>query len=105
MVREVYRESGRLPWDERFGMTAQIRRAAVSVASNIAEGCSRDSARDFGHFLKIALGSANEVLYLCLLARDLGFLESAAHDRLDPLVEEVRRMLIALILRTRPSNF
>ena len=75
------------------------------MPSNIAEGCSRDSTRDFGHFLRISLGSANEALYLLLLARDLGFLGLQEHDRLKLLVEEVRRMLITLIVRVRSSNF
>ena len=72
MVLQVYRISRDFPREELYGLTSQLRRAAVSIPSNIAEGCSRGSDADFGRFLIIALGSSSEVEYQLLLARDLG---------------------------------
>ncbi len=75
LVVMVYRATGRLPVEERFGLQAQIRRAAVSVAANIAEGCARRSLRDYLHFIGIGMASASEVRYLLQLAQRIGFLE------------------------------
>jgi four helix bundle protein len=102
---EVYRISGSFPPAERFGITIQLLRSTVSICSNIAEGCGRGSDRDFGHFLQIALGSANEAQYLLLLSRDVGFLGPSEHSRIESRLEEVRRMLITLIRRLRPPSF
>jgi four helix bundle protein len=72
LVVEIYRVSGGFPSEERFGLTVQLRKAAVSIGSNIAEGCGRGTNKDFARFLSIAAGSASEVEYQVLLARDLG---------------------------------
>ena len=73
VVLAVYRASAEFPAAERFGLTSQLRRAAVSIPANIAEGCVRSSDADFARFLHISLGSASEVDYYLLLARDLKF--------------------------------
>ena len=86
-----------VPRPERFGLTIQLRRAAVSVASNIAEGCGRDGERDFARFLSIAAGSASEVEYQLLLALDLGYLPDELHRQLDAQINEVKRMLNSFI--------
>jgi len=104
-VLEIYRVSAVFPADERFGVVSQIRRAGVSIPSNIAEGCSRDGGRDFCKYLRISLGSANEVQYLLLLARDLCYLSDAEFARTEPKVEEIRRMLIGLLGRVGSSSF
>jgi four helix bundle protein len=96
-VLDLYRHSQGFPAEERFGLTVQLRRAAVSVASNIAEGCGRDGERDFARFLSIAGGSASEVEYQLLLARDLGYLPDEFHHPLDAQINEVKRMLNSFI--------
>jgi four helix bundle protein len=96
-VLETYRESRGFPTDERFGLTAHIRRSASSITSNIAEGCGRETDKDFARFLTIAAGSASETEYQLLLARDLGYLSSESHIHLNSQVNEVKRMLNSLI--------
>ncbi|MGD8452278.1 MAG: four helix bundle protein [Phycisphaerae bacterium] len=92
----VYRATAAFPREELYGIVSQIRRAASSIPANLAEGRCRRTDRDFGRFVGIALGSASEVEYHVLLARDLEFLEPAAYGRLSEQVEEVKRMLSAL---------
>jgi four helix bundle protein len=96
---EAYRVTGTFPADERFGLVAQIRRAAASVAANIAEGCGRGTARDQARFLHVATGSAKELEYHALLARDLGVLKPEDYERLCGLAVETQRMLAALLRR------
>ena len=78
-------------------MTSQLRRAAVSVSANIAEGCGRRSDGEFVRFLQIARGSISEVEYHLLLARDLKFLTNQVHQDLEKKVIEVQRMLTSLV--------
>lgn len=72
LTLDVYRATRQLPKEELYGLTSQLRRAASSVPANIAEGCGRNSDAELGRFLVIALGSATELDYHLLLARDLG---------------------------------
>ena len=80
-----------------FGLTSQIRRAAASVAANIAEGCGKRGNAEFQRFLNVATGSASELEYHFLLARDLEFLGEPAYKQLNAAVIEVKRMLSALV--------
>lgn len=90
---DVYRCSKDFPADERFGLTAHLRKSATSVASNIAEGCGRDGEKELARFLSIAAGSASELEYQLLLAHDLGYLSAEAHRPTAEQVAEVKRML------------
>ena len=97
----VYKTTSRFPADERFGLTSQMRRACVSIPSNIAERCGRDGDKDFKRFLQIAMGSGSEVEYQFLLARDLEYLDAQSYDFLNTRIIEVKRMLTALINRLK----
>ena len=97
MALAVYRHTQHFPTEERYGLTNQIRRAVISIPSNIAEGCGRSSDADFGRFLQIAFGSASELQYQLLLARDLGYLPESIYPTLNAQVIEVKKMLTALI--------
>jgi len=101
---ETYRATGSFPASERYGLVSQMRRAAASVAANIAESCGRGTARDQARFLHVAAGSAKELEYHALLARDLGFLAPEGYERLNSLVVETQRMLTALLRRVPRSQ-
>ncbi len=96
----VHRATVAFPGHERFGLTAQLRRSAIAVPANIAEGCGRHTRRDEAHFLQIAFASACELEAELLMARDLGYLAADHHEGLDKGVEEVQKMLNALARRT-----
>jgi four helix bundle protein len=100
LTLEVYRATAAFPSEERFGLVAQLRRAAVSVPANIAESCGRRARRDEAHLLQIAFGSACEVEAELLLARDLGYLGDGGFEPLGEALEEMKRMLGTLALRT-----
>lgn len=96
LTLDEYRATKSFPTEERYGLTAQLRRSVASVPTNIAEGCGRDGERDFARFLSIAAGSASEVEYHLMLARDLEYLPTPMVDQLHGLVTEVKKMLAAL---------
>ena len=85
-----------LPRSERFGLQSQMRRAAVSIAANIAEGAGRRTDRDFARFVSNAIGSANELDYHLELVRDLGYASEQPVLEAQAMVVEIRRMLLAL---------
>ena len=101
LVLAIYRATMAFPREEIYGLTAQIRRASTSIPSNIAEGCGGDTGGDFARFLQMAMGSASELEYELLLARDLGFLNPSEHQVLAKDTTEVKRMLATLIQRVR----
>lgn len=80
LVLGIYRVSRAFPSTERLGLISQLRRAVLSVPTNIAEGARRSSAREYAHFLNIAEGSLSETQYLVLVSRDLGYIAAAAAD-------------------------
>ena len=97
MALDIYRYTQRFPSEERFGLTVQLRKAAASIAANIAEGCGHSSERELARFFNIAAGSASEAEYQLLLAKDLGYLQEDIHRQLDAQVNEVKRMLNSFI--------
>ncbi len=99
---KVYRVTGQFPPDERFGLTSQMRRAAVSISSNIAEGSSRSSDTDFARFVQIAYGSLMEVVSQAVIARNEGFMADDRCHELSTDAEELARMLSGLRSRLLP---
>src|ERR1700755_389089 len=88
----IYSQTRSFPTDERFGLTNQMRRAAVSVSSNIAEGSSRSSKTDFGRFIEISTGSLFEVVSQAFIAKRQGFLDEEQFQKLYRAAEEQSRM-------------
>jgi four helix bundle protein len=103
-VLALYKATARFPQREIYGLTSQIRRAGVSIAANIAEGCGRNSEHEFARFLEIAMGSACEVQYHLLLARDLSLLEISEYTHLEEQVTEIKRMLMSLFRKLTAEN-
>jgi four helix bundle protein len=96
LTLEVYRVTSSFPSTERFGLISQLRRAAASVPTNIAEGSKRESNQEYARFLNIAEGSLAETEYLVMLSRDLGFLVRDSAVQLLKEITEIARMLNAL---------
>jgi four helix bundle protein len=101
LATDVYRVTAKFPVGERFGLTVQMRRAAVSIGSNIAEGCGRTGDRELAQFLQIAMGSASELEFQMLIASDLEFLTSQTAPPLLLDVSRVKKMLARLIKAIR----
>ena len=99
-VINVYQITRKFPKEEIYGLTSQIRRAAMSIPTNIAEGCGRKSDADFCRFLQISVGSASEVDYELQLAYELGYLTETEYDELAKEVVEIRKMIAQLIDKT-----
>ena len=97
----VYKETKAFPRDEQFGLTSQVRRAAVSIASNIVEGCARTSTAEYVRFLDIAFGSARELEYQLSLATRLEYLSSDIGKKLADLAEETLKVLSGFIRSLR----
>lgn len=95
----VYRATRKFPREEIYGLTSQIRRAVASIGANVAEACGRRSDPEMRRFVQIARGSANELEYHLLLARDLEFLTVTEFRELESKTLEIQRMLAALAQR------
>ena len=100
----TYSATRAFPADERFGLVSQMRRAAVSIGSNIAEGCGRSSAAQFAHFIQMATGSASELEYQARLSERLAFGDAGDLAQLRALIQNERRMLAKLVERRRDSS-
>lgn len=104
LTLDAYRATSRFPSSEMYGLASQIRRAAASVPANIAEGCGRGGSAELARFMQIAMGSASELEYHFLLARDLNFVSAQTHDRIAARIVEVKKMLAAFINRLRANR-
>ena len=104
LVIDLYKATEPFPREEKFGLTSQIRRAAVSVPSNIAEGAARRSNKEFGHFISNAQGSASELETELIIAHRLGYLNEAAFAELLAKLERIGRMMTGLARRVRTAS-
>jgi four helix bundle protein len=100
----MYQCTKRFPDDEKFGLTSQIRRAAVSIEANIAEGCGRSGKMDFARFLQLAMGSATELECHLLICKDLGILKQSDYEQFEYKTVQIKRMLTSLMVRVRGSR-
>lgn len=97
LVLKVYKATSTFPSSERYGIVAQLRRAAIAVPTNIVEGNARRHAREYAQFCTISRASATEVKYLLRLSMDLSLLSREAHDPLSEGYDQVGKMLFSLI--------
>jgi len=100
----VYRHTFGFPREELYGLTSQTRRCAASVAANIAEGCGKRGNAEFQRFLNIASGSASELEYQALLARDLSLLREAEYKTLHGRIVEMKCMLATLVRKVEQER-
>jgi four helix bundle protein len=103
VAKETYLVTRSFPKEEQFGMTTQMRRASVSIASNIAEGAARQGDKDFPRFLRIALGSAAELETQLVISKEIGLGLASDLERLDEAITHVRKLLIGLIRAISPE--
>jgi four helix bundle protein len=101
LTLSIYQTTNNFPANEQYGLTSQTRRAAASIPANIAEGCGRDGDAELKRFFQIAMGSASELEYHLILARDLKLLPATNHRKLEQSVIEVKKMLASFIKRLR----
>lgn len=101
LTLKIYKVTEEFPREELYGLTSQIRRACVSIPTNIAEGCVRSSDADFSRFLYIALGSTSELEYLILLSMDLKFIKNELYAELNNDINEIKKMLISMIQKLK----
>jgi len=100
----IYKVTAKFPQEEISGLISQVRRASMSIPTNIAEGCGRNTDADFARFLQMAMGSASETEYQLLLSLDLGFLNKEQYNKLNLDVTEVKRMLASLLKTIRADR-
>ena len=93
---EMYTLTKKFPPEERFGLVSQIRKCAVSIASNIAEGSGRNTPGEFIHFIGISEGSVNELETQLIISQKLGFITNAELDKSSSSISEIRKMLFSL---------
>jgi four helix bundle protein len=103
LTLKIYQLTKPFPDNERYGLVSQIRRCAVSIPSNIAEGCGRGGKRELLQFLRIAFGSSCELEYQAFLSRGLGFIKDKEYGMLDLSISEVKKMLAGLIQKLQAA--
>ena len=104
LAKEIYRLTATFPAEEKFGLTTQMRRAAVSIPSNIAEGQARRSTREFVQFLSLANGSLAELETQLRLSADLKYADAVAVSGLEAEIGEMQRMILAVQRRLEPRG-
>ena len=100
----VYRNTAGFPRQELYGLTSQLRGCSASIPANLAEGCGRNGVADFARFCSIAMGSASELEYHLLLAKDLKLIQAKDYEELAQSTIEVKRMLTGLIQKLQADR-
>lgn len=100
----VYQITASFPRDELYGLTSQLRRCSSSIPTNIAEGCGRNGDAEFARFCSIAMGSASELEYHLLLAKDLKLIKPKDHIEFSQRATELKRMLTALFQKLKADR-
>lgn len=104
LTLRIYSTTQRFPREETYGLRSQLRATSSSIGTNIAEGCGRDGDAEFRRFLHFSMGSASELQYQLLLARDLKLVSETDHDSLEKSVIEVKRMIASLLRKLRAES-
>ena len=104
LTLEIYLVTKEFPKSELYALTSQIRRAAVSIPTNISEGCGRSNGKDFARFLQIAMGSSSELEYLVFLSKELGLIKKSTFTELDSKIIEIKKMLTSLMKKLRAET-
>ncbi|HYL93399.1 MAG TPA: four helix bundle protein [Alphaproteobacteria bacterium] len=97
LTLQLYQRSRTFPKEEFYGLTSQLRRSAMSIGANLAEGCGRQTTPELARFVRIAMGSASELDYHLLLAQDFGYLRSDEHGEFSRELTRIRKMLASLL--------
>ena len=105
LTKDVYEATGRFPKHEIYGLSSQLRRAAISITSNIAEGFSRKSERENAQFISIAFGSSSEVETQLLLAKEFNYLGDKEFEKLSAILIEVRKMLNSMLSKLKSKLY
>jgi four helix bundle protein len=104
LTLDVYKVTATFPREELYGLVAQMRRSSASIPTNIAEGCGRSSQAELGRFFVIAAGSASELEYQFILARDLNFLDTSLYKGLEGDVIEIKKMLASFLQKLKAED-
>ena len=104
LTLNIYEKTKDYPKNELYGLTSQIRRAAISIPTNISEGCGRSNGKDFARFLQIAMGSASELEYLVFLSKELELIEKTTFTDLNLKIIEIKKMLTSLMKKLRAES-
>ena len=104
LTLEIYKATSKFPREEMYGLTSQMRRSSSSIAANIAEGFGSGGNTELARFLQIGMGSASELEYHILLARDLNLMTKIIYGQLQEQLVEVKRMLAALLVKVRSDR-
>ncbi|MCL4511949.1 MAG: four helix bundle protein [Bacteroidetes bacterium] len=104
LTLDIYKATAKFPKDALYGLTSQIRRSSASIPANIAEGCGRSGKVELARFLQISFGSASELEYHVLLAKDLNLLQKNEYQLLTDNIVEIKRMIATLIKKLNTEN-
>ena len=103
LALDVYKATEKFPKSEQYGLMSQMRRSAVSIPSNIAEGCGKEGQAEFARYLRIAMGSASELEYQLILSHDLRYLPGESFHTLEDEVTQLKKMLVVFTKRIANS--